>query len=366
MYIMKTVILTVVAIALLRSAGALLPHRNHQDFHNQLAHQPVEYANLVKDLAADSEYVEVAEAEPMSPNADPQSLYQDTDSPLDTILQEPSTLPAASSPSNKWAIHYHPYTPSSTCKPASLISSDLSRIRALGFTTILLPTTDCSSLTRIASVAPAHNLTVILTIAIDATHPDGPSAQLSETIAWASTHGWDGVDLIVTGSEAIFNDEVTAPALASIITTTRTRLRAAKYTGPVTTTEPIAILAAHARTLCPTLDAIASNIHPFFNPGVSAADAGAYVRDSLAALEGICPGLAAVNLETGWPWRGRANGEAVPGRAEQREAIRGIMSREGGRSVVLGWGDDAWREEGEFGVEGSWGFGDVFEEEEED
>ena len=71
----------------------------------------------------------------------------------------------------------------------------------------------------------------------------------------------------------------------------------------------------------------------------------------------------AVNLETGWPSRGYPNGRAVPGRVDQMIAMEGIMRLAGRRSVVLGFGDDGWKEEGELGVEGAWGceglFGDV-------
>ncbi len=77
-------------------------------------------------------------------------------------------------------------------------------------------------------------------------------------------------------------------------------------------------------------------------------------------LEGVCPGLQGVNLETGWPRGGRRNGVAVPGVWEQGVAVGGILGGSGGRSVVLGFGDDGWKDEGEFGVERSWGCGHLF------
>ena len=87
------------------------------------------------------------------------------------------------------------------------------------------------------------------------------------------------------------------------------------------------------------------------------------MASELAHLSTLCPNLVnerAVALETGWPKRGRANGRAVPGAVEQEVAVRGIQERVGGRSVLVGWGDEAWRDGGEFGVEGSWGCGDIF------
>ena len=81
-------------------------------------------------------------------------------------------------------------------------------------------------------------------------------------------------------------------------------------------------------------------------------------------LDEICPESKgpAVNLETGWPSRGRRNGDAVPGEMEQSLAIMGIMREAGGRSTFIGWGDDTWRDPGELGVETAWGCERLFEE----
>ena len=86
------------------------------------------------------------------------------------------------------------------------------------------------------------------------------------------------------------------------------------------------------------------------------------VPSSSSSQEQPLPKLQAINLETGWPSRGIANGLAVPGVLEQRVAVRGIVEGSGGRSVLLGYGDEGWREGGQFGVEGSWGCGGIFGE----
>ena len=43
-------------------------------------------------------------------------------------------------------------------------------------------------------------------------------------------------------------------------------------------------------------------------------------------------------------------------------AVAGIMERAGGKSVVLGFRDEGWKDEGVFGVESSWGCAHVFGE----
>ena len=83
----------------------------------------------------------------------------------------------------------------------------------------------------------------------------------------------------------------------------------------------------------------------------------------LEALEDVCPGNLqgkGLNLETGWPRRGMAHGVAVPGQEEQKIAVEGILRASEGRSVIMGFGDDAWKDEGDFGVEGFWGCEGLF------
>ena len=70
--------------------------------------------------------------------------------------------------------------------------------------------------------------------------------------------------------------------------------------------------------------------------------------------------MEAYNLETGWPHTGSANGVAVPGQAEQQEAIMAIKDAAGGKSVFFSFVDDLWKHEGEFGVEQSWGCSQLF------
>ena len=168
--------------------------------------------------------------------------------------------------------------------------------------------------------------------------------------------------MIVIGNEAVFNGYCSAEELAAFIVDAKATLLAAGYTGPVTTTEPMNILQLHASTLCPVLDILAANIHPFFNSQTSAHAAGAFVATTLDDLASLCPGerKEAYNLETGWPHAGEANGEAVPGWEEQRIAVRGIGESAGGRSAFFSFEDDLWKEEGVGGVERSWGCGWLF------
>ena len=375
-HIMKGIIYLGAAVALLRSVAAFLP-TNHDDYddQDQVILQPAKGLNkAASTLAESTEHIEAAipaqrfASNSPRPHDTPSQNPGQSPSPHDTTLHpsQPQTSNfTIGSASSQWAIAYTPYTSTLSCLSASSIRSDVATIARKGFTSIRLYSIDCSALRHVGHAARTHGLKLIIGIPIDDGLADAET-QLSELIAWAGTpadNQWSLIELIVVGNEAIFNTHATASALATFINTSRATLRAAGYAGPVTTTEPLSILAQHRRTLCPALDLAAATIQPFFHPSVPASAAGAYVRSELARLAAVCPGLPAVCLETGWPSRGRPNGAAVPGYLEQWMAVAGIMAEgAGGRSVVLGFGDEGWRDEGEFGVEGSWGCGHVFGE----
>ena len=255
---------------------------------------------------------------------------------------------------------YSPYNHDGTCKSPSAVSSDISSIASKGFSSIRLYSTDCSGLSSVGVAASTHNLSLVLGIYISHTGIAAAGAQISEITAWASSNSWASVEMIVVGNEAVFNNYCSPADLATFIADARTAFKKAGYFGPVTTTEPLSILVQHAETLCPVLDLAAANIHPFFNSAIDASSAGAFVASELAILSKICPGLEAYNLETGWPSAGEANGAAVPGEKEQETAVRAIVQAAGGRSAVFSFVDDLWKEEGDFGVERSWGAGHLF------
>ncbi|CAF9940016.1 hypothetical protein IMSHALPRED_001715 [Imshaugia aleurites] len=364
---MKVILYLGAAVALLRSAAAFLPtdHDNHDD-QDQLVFRPAKGINTAANIPGASTKHTETEPPPQRFSSDSLQLH---DTPSENTPQTPqkSNFTIGSS-SSQWAITYTPYTDALSCLSASSIRSDVATIARKGFSSIRLYSIDCSALLHVGHAARAHGLKMIIGIHIDENSAD-TEIQISEITDWARSNdnddntNWDLIELIVVGNEAIFNSYASATALASLITNTRATLRLSGYPGPLTTSEPLSILSAYAHTLCPTLDLAAATIQPFFHPSVTPGTAGAYVSAELARLAAVCPGgLAAVSLESGWPSRGRANGEAVPGYLEQWVAVAEIVDRAGGRSVVAGFADEAWRDEGQFGVEGSWGCGHVFGE----
>lgn len=370
--IMKSLLCLGAAIALLRSAAALINKDSHPDQEPILENHAAQPSSSASLAALSTEYIEVTIAQAADPFtasshdailADTTPLYTSSpsDPQADLLTQPITTIDPDTTP--LWAITYIPYTPSLTCKTASTIAADVASIATKGFPSIRLYATDCSALKHAGPAATTHNINLILGVHIDDPSLESAQSQIDDIIAWADDQ-WEMVEMVVIGNEAIFNDYTTPSALATFLISAREQLREAGYTGPVTTTEPINVLYENSDILCPAIDIAAANVHPFFHRGVSAETAGSYVAHQLGILASICPEeleLEAVNLESGWPRAGRTNGVAVPGVREQRVAIEGILKRSQGRSVVMGFGDDAWKDEGEFGVEGSWGCEGLFE-----
>lgn len=259
--------------------------------------------------------------------------------------------------SNQWGITYTPYTEDAAglCKDKATITADIALIASKGFKAIRVYSTDCGALEIIPEQCEAHGLKMILGIFIDTAGIDGAAEQVAAILKWKQ---WGLVDLVVVGNEALHASppRCSAGQLAAFISATKFSLRALGYTGPVTTAEPLNVWQANADVLCGAVDVVGLNIHPFFNADVDASIAGEFAKGQLEIAEGLCSGKDAYNLETGWPSQAdRCNGKACAGSAEQATAIKSIMTAIGGKSIMFSFGDDKWKQPGDFGCEQHWG-----------
>lgn len=138
----------------------------------------------------------------------------------------------------------------------------------------------------------------------------------------------------------------------------------AGYKGPVVAVDTfIAIL--NNPGLCDASDYIAANCHPYFDGGVSASGAGAWVAQQASKLSSVCGGKDVLITgtssqrqiliqESGWPTAGETNGQAVASKTNQAIAMAGILSSMRNKCVVFTAFDDLWKSPGEFGVEQHW------------
>ncbi|RAL03544.1 putative cell wall glucanase (Scw11) [Aspergillus ibericus CBS 121593] len=259
---------------------------------------------------------------------------------------------------NSMGMTYTPYSNSGGCKSKSTIESDIATIANKGFTHIRVYSTDCSTLEYVGAAAKEYGLKMILGVYISSTGTSGAQDQVTAITEWGE---WSLVTLIVVGNEAIQDGYTTAAELASFITSCKSTFSAAGYTGQITTTEPVNIWQEYGSSnLCSVVDVLGANIHPFFNSETTAAEAGTFAQSEVTLLKKICTDMDVINLETGWPSAGNANGAAVPGTTEQTTAIKGIRESVGELSVFFSYANDLWKDPGEYDVEQYWGCIDQF------
>lgn len=278
----------------------------------------------------------------------------------DKVADVAASYAKIASNGDQWAMTYTPYAQDGSCKSADAVKKDIRAIKSKGFTTVRIYATDCSGPQNVGAACEAEGLKMILGVYIDSAGIcESTHEQISTLVSWGKDK-WSMVEMVVAGNEAVFNGFTTASALADLISDMRTQFKAAGYTGPITTTDTVATILENASTFCPVIDVVAANIHPFFNGGFAASGSGDFIVSELASLAKACNGKEAYNLETGWPSAGNANGQAVPGVAQQKAAIDSIMSKAGSKSAIFSYEDDTWKAPGDLDVEQFWGCASLF------
>jgi exo-beta-1,3-glucanase (GH17 family) len=243
------------------------------------------------------------------------------------------------------------------------VDGDIGKIASMGFAAVRIYNSDCSQLTYVGDACKKYGLR--LSVGLWITSPDEDAVQSQIQAITSYFQGDYGIVAhVVVGNEVLANTGygVTASCLAGFINTVRAALRSAGYAGSVSTSEVPGPLFAAAGTLCPAIDDVLANVHPFFDPNTSAGQAGTYVAGILGRMEAMCGGSRrAWNMETGWPTAGQADGQAVPGFAEQQTAVLAIKAAAGDRSSFFSFEDDLWKGKGLFQVEQSWGLASLYD-----
>jgi exo-beta-1,3-glucanase (GH17 family) len=269
---------------------------------------------------------------------------------------------------NYWAMTYTPYASNGDCKSASEVKGDIAKIAEMGFTTIRSYSTDCGVFENVVPACAEHGLKVIFGIFLTGggstgKGPFSPYAdeQLQAIIKNAPK---DLIAMIIVGNEFLFNGYGTAPELASYIDHVRDECIGAGFPSDiaVTTTEPVAQMIEFGDILCSHMDVFTVQIHPFFNSGTYAADAGDFAVSQLALAAAVCPETAAKGqyiTEIGWPSAGDSNGVAVPGKAEQKAAMKSILEKVGKESCIFSFQNDLWKAPGALNVEQAFGCADA-------
>ncbi|KAI1481635.1 glycoside hydrolase family 17 protein [Daldinia eschscholtzii] len=246
-----------------------------------------------------------------------------------------------------WGISYTPYEtgPEGGCKSASQVEQDIAAIAAAGVKSVRVYSTDCDTLPNVGGACEKHGLKMIIGIFIDSPGCSARNPSVSEQISaiksWAK---WELVDLMTIGNEAVFHGYCTPSELSSLIT--KCKHEFSGYTGPYTTAETVNIWqqSDFSSAICGVVDVAGANAHAFFNTQTVASQAGQFVKGQLDIVSKICQNVPGIILETGWPSAGEAMGLAVPGVAQQAEAIKSIVKECGDKAVMFSYSSDAWKD----------------------
>lgn len=291
----------------------------------------------------------------------PPSSSQPSPSPDDPNLH-PQHIPTHAA-ANATGITYSPYNADGTCRSASQILDDFQRLATHTdppARLVRIYGVDCDQVARVLPAADAIGVQLFLGI-FSLDDLPGQIATLSAAVN-SSARGWTAIDTVSVGNELVNNGQATAKQVVDALAAARGMLRAQGYAGPVVTVDTFFAVERNPE-LCDASDYCAINVHAFFDADTAAERAGDFVARKVADVREVLrdSGKRVVVTETGWPWQGNANGLAVPGRENQRVAVRSILDVWGkenpGGLILFTAFDEAWKkaEKGTFYAEQFWG-----------
>ncbi|KAJ0168990.1 Cell surface mannoprotein MP65 [Colletotrichum tanaceti] len=288
----------------------------------------------------------------LSSRAAPSSFSSPSPSPIPSSYSTPNTT--------LHGIAYAPYTAAGQCKTAEQIDADFSELKGK-YSVVRTYGTDCNQVANALSAAKNAGVKLFLGIFDINSIP----TQIA-TIVSAVGSDWSLIDTVSVGNELVNNGKATAQQMVTAVGQTRQLLRAAGYTGPVVTVDTFVAVLANP-SLCDVSDYCAMNIHPFFDSSTAAKDAGAFITRIVGEVQSRLSNRRkrVVCTETGWPWKGNANGAAVPGLEEQKLAVDSIKKAYASHPsdvILFSAFNDLWKhaEAATFNAEQYWGIGALY------
>ncbi|KAI9822335.1 MAG: hypothetical protein M1827_000053 [Pycnora praestabilis] len=367
---MKTNTFALAAVTLLQLAAAQ-PHRRRH--HHNEARQavvtsvdyvaaPVVHIEVIVDQYGNAVSTAVTTAAASETAAVQVAASSPSLAPTSTIVAVSTSSVAASSASSASApassgssssglgITYSPYNNDNSCKTQAQVNSDFAQINGYGLVRIY--GVDCDQVSTVLSAAKAKGMKVFAGV-FDITQVNSEI----QTIISAGQNDWESFDTISIGNELINAKTASVDAVVAAIGTARGLLKSAGYTGKVVTVDTTAAIIANPQ-LCKASDYVAANCHAFFNADIEASGAGAFVLSQAQEVSQACGGMETVITESGWPWQGSANGQAVPGTQQQTDAVNSLKSSFSSNIILFEPFDDLWKTNnaGTFNAEQYWGF----------
>ena len=243
-------------------------------------------------------------------------------------------------------ISYSPYTDAGDCKTSDEVATDLAQLT--NFTYIRLYGVDCSQVEYVLN-AKSSSQKIFQGIY----YMDEIEAGVEAIADAISTTGssWDDFVTISIGNELVNSGSATVEQVSSYVSTGRTALTAAGYTGDVVAVDTF-IAVIDNPGLCNLSDYMAVNAHAYFDYNTAAADAGPWVLEQIQRVWYACSGEKSVVVtESGWPWAGDTDGAAVPSLANQEAALTSIQDTCGDDVYMFSAFDHKWASPGAYDVE---------------
>ncbi|KAI4592465.1 hypothetical protein KJ359_011162 [Pestalotiopsis sp. 9143b] len=265
--------------------------------------------------------------------------------------------PATGGGSTLHGVTYSPYTGTGACKTASQVDADFG-IFAADHGVVRLYGVDCDQVASAYAAAKKYGNKLFLGI-FDIDSVDAAVA----TMASGINNDWSTVDTVSVGNELVNNGAKSPAQVIAAVKQARSGLRSAGYQGPVVTVDTFVAAINHPE-LCDESDYCAVNVHPFFDPNTGADQAGPFVTTQLGNIRSKMADSSKriVVTETGWPWKGEANGAAVPSTDNQATAftsIKGSFTSNPADCIFFTAFNDLWKKAAPatFMAEQYWGMG---------
>ncbi|AQZ17083.1 SCW11 (YGL028C) [Zygosaccharomyces parabailii] len=258
------------------------------------------------------------------------------------------------------AITYTPYNDDSSCKSSDQVSSDLQVIHSKGISKIRVYGTDCNSLDTILSAASSLGIKVNQGLWIDDQGVDSIDDAVESLIQYGQSNGWDVFDFITVGNEAINSGYCSVSDLISKIKSVKSQLQNAGFSGSVITSEP-PVSFENNPELCTEsgIDFVGVNPHSYFDSGISADQAGQFVKGQVQLAQNACPNMKIIVTETGYPSEGDQNGDNIPSPSNQIIAVNSILQEMDNDVTILSFFNDKWKNPGPYGIEQWFGVEDI-------
>ncbi|AOA61426.1 Putative glucanase [Komagataella phaffii CBS 7435] len=324
-----------------------LEHAHHQ-------HDKRGVVVVTKTIVVDGSTVEATAAAQVQEHAE--TFAESTPSAVVSSSSAPSSASSASAPASSGSfsagtkgVTYSPYQAGGGCKTAEEVASDLSQLT--GYEIIRLYGVDCNQVENVFKAkAPGQKLFLGIFF-VDAIE-SGVSAIASAVKSYGS---WDDVHTVSVGNELVNNGEATVSQIGQYVSTAKSALRSAGFTGPVLSVDTF-IAVINNPGLCDFADEyVAVNAHAFFDGGIAASGAGDWAAEQIQRVSSACGGKDVLIVESGWPSKGDTNGAAVPSKSNQQAAVQSLGQKIGSSCIAFNAFNDYWKADGPFNAEKYWG-----------